>query len=423
MKLLFVVCCVIAVIGIALFVGCASDESDTDTCMACHSGQTTVGNQILAAGAGYENSGHLLGPRTLAEETIATNTGHMFVFHGSNAMYSNGDTCQKCHTHQGFVEFVTTGSNAADFIPAASPPGCFSCHEPHEVGDLSLITTEAVTLVDGTTTFDHGDGNLCAACHQALTLVDEIVTGTFPKTIRSYEGPHHGPQADVIMGANYWDSGETMEGVSVHSTADPDGPQDSCVNCHHYLSTFDRQAANSEMGGHGFYMSAEVHGSPKDLGDACLLCHDGDFGVDFSGHANDFEDNTIPAFDWDGNSVTENYLLEIKGMRDTLIGYFGDGATNFGGAGDGPIEDAGTGLDYTVTGVSDERHRDWETAEATFDEAEAESWWNFLLFIEDKSNGVHNPTFAAQLLWDAIVNLNAAGASLPYGDDVGVSRP
>jgi len=425
----FVLCilsvCVLA--GFVFITGCGGIKDDISTnqddissntaaiesCQQCHSATSDIGNKILGAQAGYESSGHLLGPRTYAEATIATNTGETFIFHGSDAMYCNGSPCLKCHTHQGFVEYVTTGTNASTVVPSASPPGCFTCHQPHENDDFTLSTTAAVTLVNGTTSFDQGDGNLCATCHMATGKVDDFVTGTFPKSIASYEGPHHGPQADFIMGVNYWDSGQTMAGVSVHSKKSATGPQDSCVTCHHYLST-SRQSGSLEMGGHGFYMSADVHGTEKDLGDVCLQCHTGEFTTDFSGHANDFEANSIPALDYDGDSVSENMLLEIKGLRDTLIGYFGNGIANFTGNGTGAIVDAATGAADATSG---EWHKNWDFASSVdVTKVQAQSLWNFKYFMEDKSHGVHNPKFAAQILWDAIKNLNDnAGAGLTIG--------
>ncbi len=53
--------------------------------------------------------------------------------------------------------------------------------------------------------------------------------------------------------------------------------------------------------------------------------------------------------------------------------------------------------------------RDWvfNSATSTLTGYQSESFWNFTLFMYDRSRGVHNPKFAAEILYDAIANLNA----------------
>ncbi|MCK5570433.1 MAG: hypothetical protein KAJ15_11995, partial [Spirochaetes bacterium] len=160
-------------IGLALLVGCSGLQEDIDTntgaiatCEACHSDGTDTGEQILGAQAQYAASGHYKGPRMY--DPNVTNTGHIYVFHGSNSAYANSSSCAKCHTHEGFVASVAGVTAAADATPA--PPGCFTCHKPHTSGDFSLRTTSAVTLENGTS-FNGGKGNLCAECHRSRTDV------------------------------------------------------------------------------------------------------------------------------------------------------------------------------------------------------------------------------------------------------------
>ena len=456
MKLLFVVCCITAFIGIALLVGC-SDDSSTDACMVCHSETTTEGKQILGAQAGYDNSGHWLGPRMLLPYNTAS--GHLYVFHGSNAPYANatfhGTACHQCHTHEGYVEYVTTGANATAVDETPAPPGCFSCHAPHEDGNFGLRTTAAVALADGTTTFDKGSGNLCASCHLAGdTASDEIGSADFTDKgvggynpsdmISSHFGPHHGPQADYMMGVNSAISAYgTYVGQSVHYNTSVD----SCVTCHHYQPD-ERMAGNLEWGGHGFYLTSEVHGAPKDLIANCTsVCHDDDKFKDDStvyGTAEGFlYMNRNAASDWDGKNGTERIFEEIQGMRDTLIDYFGT-SSNFlevtytwnagtqtfdasyaaGGTvddGDGPIVDAVDDTADPDTGVNGhEWGQSWVFGGAEMSQFQSEAFWNLRYFIEDKSIGIHNPDFAAQLLWDAITHLNANESA---GLTIGLTRP
>jgi hypothetical protein len=434
MKFILSITCVSTLIVFVIITGCAGIKDDIDantatiqSCQECHSDSTAVGNQIIGADCGYENSGHYLGPRTL-DPYVAT-TGHMYVFHGTNAMYSNADGCARCHTHQGFVDYVENGITDT-VVPSASPPGCFSCHAPHDTGDFTLRTTAAVTLVDGTTTFDYGDGNLCVACHLAESTVDEFLDPSqfkdeaWPDSVKSYKGPHHGPQSDFILGKNNWEYTDPITlikvdyyGASEHVT-DSRAP-DSCVSCHHYQPD-GRFRGNPELGGHGFYLTAAVHGSSKDIVETCVVCHStSKFQTSYPGGPyKGFTSNTLTAAsDWDASGTTENILLEIQGLRDTLVSYFGDGATYFTGAGTGPIKDA------TASPAADqttgEWNRDWVFQDATLEEWQAQSLWNFKYFMDDKSQGIHNPIFAAQILYDAIQNLIDKGEPLT----VGTTRP
>ena len=65
-------------------------------------------------------------------------------------------------------------------------------------------------------------------------------------------------------------------------------------------------------------------------------------------------------------------------------------------------------------------HRDFafnpSATQAQLTLVQSQSFWNLRLYIDDNSQGIHNPTFAAQMLWDAINNLNVnAGAGITVG--------
>ena len=406
---------VLAVVAVALLAGCSPDNltAETDSCMNCHSGDTTTGNAVLAAQAQYENSGHFNGPRTLSP--YSDNTGHTYVFHGSNSMYTNGSNCSKCHTHQGFVDFVAAGMPASwnQGYGAASPPGCFTCHKPHVSGDFSMRKESSETLADGASVFDYGKGNLCVTCHKALTAPSGFLTSD-PINWRSSSGAHHGPQADFIMGTGHWAYGaNSYQTAAANSHVSDVRQPDACVSCHMYQPT-SRLGGTLELGGHGMYLTGDVHGSNVDIVQTCKTCHTS--GAPWPSSNPKFTDSGhLAPYDWDGKNGVQDKLLEIKGLRDTLIAYLGNGAANFGGAGKGPIVGE---LDPLTDATSGEWNQDWQfnPVQTSLSLVISESFWNFKLFIEDHSGGIHNPTFAAQILYDAIDNLNDnAGTSLTLG--------
>jgi hypothetical protein len=79
-------------------------------------------------------------------------------------------------------------------------------------------------VFDGVT-FDGGEGNLCANCHQpAFGQIGEAVDGMIEVT-STHWGPHHGPQSAMLMGL----SGAGLEGSpSAHYSM----VGDTCVACH-----------------------------------------------------------------------------------------------------------------------------------------------------------------------------------------------
>ncbi len=418
MKTSAILACCAIVAAFALLAACSPDtSSETASCMDCHSGDTTNGNALLAAQAGYDVSGHLNGPRTL-DPNVAS-TGHLYIFHGSNAMYTNGGSCVKCHNHEAFVDYVATGTPAS-FYGAASPPQCFTCHKPHISGDFSLRKETSENLVDGTSVFNWGKGNLCVTCHKALTRVGDTslvstsaffnTTTTFPKSWRSSDGPHHGPQADLMMGKNnYLYPAKTYVTVNDHFDA---ALPDSCVSCHLWQPAA-REGGTLQLGGHGMYLAADVHGSNSNLIGPCRTCHN--YPVSGSGSPILVQPTSAGTGSLTGGFETalspdtniNTTLADIRALRNLLLAYFGNGAANFTGSGTGPIVGVDDGLDQT-TG---EWGLDWEFDTASLTETQSYAFWNFKLFIEDKSHGIHNPIFAYEVLYDSAQALGISVAA------------
>jgi len=263
----------------------------------------------------------------------------------------NTTDCAPCHTNEGFNEVLETGEaeTAAD-ISNPTPISCYTCHfihEKYDLSDLDLKTIDPVTTeIDGAV-IDLGRGNLCVNCHHARSIASSVspeltATSTADVTISSSRfGPHHGPQSGLLAGVDAFNmsSGGTSH---AHSSI-----EDACISCH-MAEAFGRQA-----GGHTMSVAYEYHSATEPNTAGCLVsgCH-GD------------EDALIEDMeDWE-----DEFEEKMDQIRDNLV--------------------AGGYMDSTYAINTD----------ATFPADVARALYNYKFLEEDKSNGIHNPTFASSLL-------------------------
>ena len=114
--------------------------------------------------------------------------------------------------------------------PIGVASACRTCHNLHQSyteDDWSLRTTDPVQLIAfAGDTYDGGEGNLCATCHQPRrVLADPDENGIIPIT-SSHWGPHHGPQSAMLMGIG--GGGDVAGSPAMHLNL----IGDSCVSCH-----------------------------------------------------------------------------------------------------------------------------------------------------------------------------------------------
>ena len=258
----------------------------------------------------------------------------------------NSSSCAPCHTSKGFREVVETGmQETGASISNPTPVNCYTCHNIHqtyEVEDWGLATTDPVTHWQGGSSYDGGNGNLCANCHQSR------VTSPFPDDgnpggdfeITSFRfGPHHGPQSNLLLGVGGYDLADVQH---PHFNAD----NGSCIGCHM------AEPYGDQAGGHNMSVSYGYHGGTELLVDGCLDCHTD-------------EDQLI--------ENTEEFIAEIEADMEELWQMLVDA-----GIGDS------TNATYAVTG--------------THTNAAAGAFYNFKYIEEDKSNGIHNPTYTRQMI-------------------------
>ncbi len=272
--------------------------------------------------------------------------------------YANGSSCTPCHTSEGFImandpayaDYELPGDHLNSFI------GCVTCHDPHvgedgggnddqlrQIGDVEVEYHPG--FEDGDAELPkmsgYGNGQICGQCHHAKRDT-ENVEGQIADGYGHF-GPHYSSQMDMYIGAGCYEiEGKEYDGGHVHQTA----VTDACVSCH--------MVRVEEI--HGESQAHAFHSFTPEVGN-CEPCHMG-----------------LPDFDYNGVQTA------VQGLMDDL-------ATRFGYADAAAMLDHDTGWDNEGEGVLP-----WQRAAAYA-----------LYFVgNDGSLGVHNPTYARDLLGNAI---------------------
>jgi hypothetical protein len=307
---------------------------------------------------------------------------------GSSWARGTSSSCGRCHSHDGYVEFVRSGKEIAAAV--STPVECGTCHSDHSSLEDGITAPlhevdGVVAMVNSSITFEHGKGNICANCHQSrrdgseydkytvatmveIELAEESeddytyykaeldegiidlgptgsiiydngldslfvefdVQTTHVLVTSTHAGPHHGPQANTFAGI----TGYPTAGVEFDRAGHTD-----CSGCH----------LNDSTAGYGHSFEPDVA--------QCDACHG--TAVDIAGIQDAFQARIDPA-------VEELIALHI----------LGDGGT--------------ATSNYTVNDV----HPMIQLM--TRDQYKA--FYNIMCILEDKSLGIHNVDYTDQML-------------------------
>jgi hypothetical protein len=273
------------------------------------------------------------------------------------------ESCVGCHTGTGFIDKVK-GVTPPD--TTYRPVNCQTCHEPH--GQTSpdtaahLVRQESVTLADGTKITTAGTGGLCMNCHQS-----RVNGPTYAATsaASSRFGPHHGPQADMLMGTNGYEYGKTIPS-SAHGFVVPD----TCATCH-MPAVAETDPAFTHAGGHTF--KPAWNGDDKtgriELVASCQQCH----GPDVTTF-------NFPLFDYDGDGEIDGVQTEVQHLLDQLSAMLP------------PLGKPKTAL----------------TIDSTWTRPQLEAGFNWQMVANDGSLGIHNMAYTVGLLKASINDLKKA---------------
>ena len=317
-----------------------AEPVEPTACFECH-GDTPENEKIIARREQWKNSNHA--------------TGETYI--------ENESSCSRCHTSEGFVQMLQTGSSGE--IETPSHIGCFTCHAPHSIyGTLKVRTEEAYTLENGVV-FDKGEGNLCVHCHHSRRNVDNYVYDGVKMSTRF--GPHHSNHGDMLQGTNAYEYSGVTYTNSYHSSGVPDG----CVTCHM------NQRVDYTLGGHSMNMTWGEEENEEENVETCNspVCHNGTL-TSF---------NRLAAEDYDGDGTIEGVQDEVEDLMDKLKDKLITANLLTGG---------GVPVARVVAKA--------DSAGAVF---------NYFFVLEDRCSGIHNTKYAVKLLQSSLDYLSPSPIS------------
>ncbi len=314
--------------------------------------------------------------------------------------------CAKCHSTQGYMDFLGADGSEAGMVDAAVPAmevygiECVACHNPETISKTDVTFPSGVTV-------SAGDDSRCMECHQGRqskvsldaalavfgeeldpdAVVEPVEVDGEEQTL-GFANIHYYPAAATLYGTvamgGYQFDGKTYDGKFRHVES-----YDSCSECHDPHS-----------------LEVKV--------DSCAHCHE---GVTSSEDLKNVRE-VSSASDYDGDGdVEEGIYYEIDGLKEQLFAAIQAYAADVAGT---PIIYA-QAYPYFFTDTNGD-------GEAQDDEAaypnKYSAWtpnllkaaYNYQMAKKDPGNFAHGGKYTIQLLVDSIEAVGGDVSSLARSD-------
>ncbi|MFH1278102.1 MAG: cytochrome c3 family protein [Candidatus Eisenbacteria bacterium] len=302
--------------------------------------------------------------------------------HGNSSDLSGATrtTCVKCHNGYYAADYLDdpAGFSNPSSVTETEEIVCATCHDPHGNDNPANLRNAANTgdevIPNDPLVPSAGAGRLCIACHNGRRdwedVDEQIAEGS------AHFGPHHAVQGDMLAGVNAY---EGVDSSFTFATSRHILVEDGCVHCHTHAHDAESPTEESpNYTGHTFEPTVE----------ACYECH---------GTLSDFSD-VMAKKDFDGNGSVEGVQDEVEGLLAVLREVLTDATAN-------PTTRAAleAAEDADFAGVVGDT---LYVNDGTISGAQRKAAYNHAFVEYDGSMGVHNATYAVQLLQQSIERID-----------------
>ena len=304
-------------------------------------------------------------------------------------------SCAKCHSTQGYQDFMGADGSAAGVVDAAVPAKenfgiqCVACH------NVATLNLKTVVFPSGVEVTGTDDSVRCMACHQgreSKASVDEFLArfgenldpDVTPAPVNvdgrdvslGFRNVHYFPAAATLYGGvakgGYQYDGKSYDGKFRHVEG-----IDSCLGCHDP---------------HNLEVKVEV----------CAGCHEGVASVD------DLKNVRMvsSASDYDGDGdTTEGIYYEIEGLQEVLYAAIQAYATDTAGA---DISYDPATYPYFL-GADGKAYTNWTPRLL-------KAAYNYQMAYKDPGKFAHGGKYAIELLYDSIEDMGGDVSGLARED-------
>jgi len=335
---------------------------------------------------------------------------------------ASSGNCARCHSGNGFVAW-----SELDFDPdeqvdvtwdedTVVPQVCAACHNPHDTGTTSgsdetnakvRVMGNTHKLIAGFTAIGVGKGATCMTCHnsRAGKLRNDVTWDTLTESEKTGT-PHHGVQADLIMGQNVYFVQPGIRGKHSFIT-------DVCVTCHmNKTQPPDILSYNQSGTNHTFAADPNI----------CSDCH-GEGGVT----AENVQTVIGAYLDLLKDTIGAYYMALMEDHTPVHIGGDCNDATVTNPITDVVWSTSHSGAALSITLQDTSSCSGVNPSDITVDDGmsaaqsllalslatnNGDVWkasWNWSIFSEDEGMGVHNPDLSLRALQGAIAAVTEGG--------------